>query len=248
VSNTIADYNLWLVLLSYLVSVVGALTGLFVSQYVHANDGRLPLRWLALAAMLIGGCAVWAMHFLGMLAYDPGVPLAYDTVVTLISFIIPILFAFFGLYCVFRWPHSLGALVGAGVITGLGVASMHYTGMAAIRIAAHLTYDPWIVAGSILVAIAAASAALYIVVHARGSMRYLSSLVMGVAVCGMHYTGMAALSLEPADIDVEYFEGAITGHDMALAVTLAVIAACVIGATLGFSRLLEEPSEGSGTI
>lgn len=247
-SNTLADYNLWLVLLSYLVSVLGALTGLFVSRYVYANDGGLRLRWLALAALLIGGCAIWAMHFLGMLAYDPGVPLAYDTVVTVVSLIIPILFAYFGLYCVFRWQSSVMALIAAGVIAGLGVASMHYTGMAAIRIAAYLTYDPLIVAASVLIAIVAATAALYIVVHAGGSTRYLSSLVMGVAVCGMHYTGMAALSLQPADIDVEYFEGAITGHGMTLAVTIAVIAACAIGATLGVSRLLEDTNERTGTI
>ncbi len=119
--------------------------------------------------------------------------------------------------------------------------------MAAIRIAAYLTYDPWIVAASILIAIAAASAALYIVVHAAGALRYLSSLVMGVAVCGMHYTGMAALRLEPADVDVEYFDGAITGDGMALAVTLAVIAACVIGATIGFSRFLSDTGEPGGT-
>lgn len=71
------------------------------------------------------------MHLLGILAYGQGVPLAYDSVVTLISLIIPALFAFFGLYCVFRRHSSVAALIAAGVIAGLGVASTHYTGMAA---------------------------------------------------------------------------------------------------------------------
>ena len=198
-TNTLADYNLYLVALSYLVSVLGSLTGLFVATYIREDDGRLRVGWLLMAAVLIGGCAIWAMHFLGMIAYDPGGPMAYDTGITALSLVLPILFVLFGLYAAFRWPDSVLARVVAGTITGAGVATMHYTGMAAIRIAATMSYDPVIVAVSVVIAIVASIAALHIVVTLGGFLRYASALIMGVAVCGMHYTGMAAMRIEAAD-------------------------------------------------
>ncbi len=239
-TNTIADYHLGLVFLSYVVSVLGALTGLLVATYIRRQGESTQFGWLLLAAILIGGCAIWAMHFIGMLAYDPGTPVAYDTAITAVSLIIPIVFAFFGLYCVARWNESWLAILGAGTITGLGVASMHYTGMASVRIAAYLSYDPLIVALSVVIAIVASIAALYVVFNVRGKLRYASALVMGLAVCGMHYTGMAAMDIEAADVDVEYFSGALTPSTMGIAVTLAVVAACSIGCIVGLSRGLEE--------
>ncbi len=239
-TNTIADYHLGLVLLSYAVSVLGALTGLFVASYIRREHGGAHFGWLLLAAVLIGGCAIWSMHFIGMLAYDPGTPIAYDTRLTGISLVIPIVFAFFGLYCVTRWWENLPAILIAGVITGLGVASMHYTGMASVRIEAYMHHDPFIVGLSVVIAILASIAALYVVVHVRGPLRYASSLVMGLAVCGMHYTGMAAMELEPADIEVEFFAGALSPSLMAVAVTLAVGATCAIGGIVAGSRWIEE--------
>ena len=239
-SNTLADYNLYIVLLSYLVSVLGALTGLFAASLIRSDDGRVHLGWLLLASALLGGCAIWAMHFLGMIAYQPGTPMAYDTPMTLASLVVPIAFVLFGLYVVSAHPERMPARIGAGTITGLGVAAMHYTGMAAIRIAAELSYDPLIVAVSIVIAIVAAIAALHIVVAFRGWQRYASALVMGVAVCGMHYTGMAALRIQPASIDVNYFDGALTERVTGFAVVAIVITACAVGTILAGSRYMTD--------
>lgn len=236
-SNTLADYNLYLVALSYLVSVLGALTGLFVATHVRDAEGRVHLGWLLMAATLIGGCAIWAMHFLGMIAWNPGGPMAYDTPMTLVSLVVPVVFVLFGLFAAFRWPDSMGARVIAGTITGLGVAAMHYTGMAAIRIAAELTYEPTMVGLSVVIAIVAAIAALHIIARTEGFLRYASAPIMGVAVCGMHYTGMAALTVRPAEIDVNYFDGALTERMTGIVVVAIVIAACAIGALLAGSRL-----------
>lgn len=241
-SNTLADYNLALVLLSYLVSVLGALTGLFAASFIRGPQraGGMRIGWLLLASLLIGGCAIWAMHFLGMIAYNPGGPMAYDIPMTLASLIVPVVFVLFGLYVAFGWPERPMARTLAGMITGLGVAAMHYTGMAAIRIGADLSYDPTIVAVSILIAIVAAIAALHIAVTLTGWPRYLSSLVMGIAVCGMHYTGMAALRITPVEVDVDYFNNAFTEQIAGFAVVTIVIAACAIGAVLAGSKQLSE--------
>ena len=238
-TNTLADYNLALVLLSYVVSVIGSLAGLFTASFIRDIDGRIHLGWLLLAAILIGGCAVWAMHFLGMIAFDPGTPMAYDTPVTLTSLVVPIVFVLFGLYVVARWSEAISARVVAGIITGLGIASMHYLGMAAVRIAAEFTYDPVLVGASIAIAIAAAIAALHIIIAVEGWIRYASALVMGVAVCGMHYTGMAALRIQPANIDVNYFDGALSERITGYAVVGVVVTVCAVGVVLAGGRMLD---------
>lgn len=208
-SNSFSDYSLILVLLSYVVSVVGAASALFVARHIRHRDGGLSLPWLGLSALLLGGCAIWAMHFVGMLAYDPGIPVAYDGPLTAASFVIPVLFTGGALYTVHRWQSSRGVWLAAGIVMGLGVASMHYAGMAAMRMAARMSYDPVLVAASLVIAVAASMVALYILLHWRGMARYLSALVMGLAVCGMHYTGMAAMRLAPSEAPVDYFGGAL---------------------------------------
>lgn len=245
-TNTLADYNLGLVVLSYLVAVLGSLTGLFVASYIRRDDGKVSLRWIALGSLLIGGCAVWSMHFIGMLAFDPGVPIAYDTELTIASLVLAVACSFVGLYTVFRWHRSRLAWLVAGLVTGLGVASMHYVGMAAMLMPARMHYDPSIVALSVVIAILAATAALHIAVHIVGAVRHFSSLIMGVAVCGMHYTGMAAMSLEPTQAleRARYFEGTFTPLTMSIAVTLAVVTACAIGGILATARRLSDAGQG----
>ncbi|UEX79362.1 MHYT domain-containing protein [Spiribacter halobius] len=234
-SNTLVDYSLTLVLLSYIVSVVGAGSALFVARHIRGGDGGQRPLWLALSALLLGGCAIWAMHFVGMLAYDPGIPVAYDGPLTAVSFLVPVLFTGGALYTVHRWEHSRGVWLAAGTVMGLGVAAMHYSGMAAMRMAATMSYNPILVAVSILIAIIASMVALYILLQWRGMARYLSAAVMGVAVCGMHYTGMAAMNLVPSQGPVDYFSGALSPQLMLLLVTLTAFAACVISVFLALN-------------
>ena len=240
-SNALADYNVYLVLLSWFVAVGGSLTGLFAAAFIRdPRSGHVRPGWLLLAALLMGGCAIWAMHFLGMIAYQPGIPMAYDIPMTLASLAVPVAFVLFGLYVAFRWPARRGARTLAGAITGLAVAGMHYTGMAAIRIAAEMRYDPALVATSVVIAVAAAVAALHIAVAVRGWPRYASSLLMGLAVCGMHYTGMAALELVPANIEVDHFDGAFTERVTGVWVVAIVIGACTIGTLLAGGQYVSE--------
>jgi len=133
-TNTLSDYSTGLILLSYLVSVLGSLAALYVATNIRQEDGKSHLGWLAVGALMLGGCAIWSMHFIGMVAYDPGVPMAFDTVITGISLIVPIAFTYIGLIIAFRSADRIAVIILAGLIMGLGVASMHYTGMAAMSI------------------------------------------------------------------------------------------------------------------
>ena len=246
-TNTLGDYSLLLIAVSWLVSVLGAFTGLMLTRHIETEDGGIRLGWLALAAVVLGGCAIWAMHFIGMLAWQPDGAVTYDTRLTLLSLVLPILFTMVGLYTVFRF-RGTAAWLAAGIAMGLGVAAMHYTGMAALRISADMSHDQGLVVLSVAIAIVAATAALRIAVHWRGPLRHASSLVMAGAVCGMHYTGMAAMRLGPSGSVPDYFTGALTRPVMAIAVTLAVICVGMVAIMCLFGRQLEDVREVSADV
>ncbi|HZT62144.1 MAG TPA: MHYT domain-containing protein [Burkholderiales bacterium] len=196
--NTI-HYEPFLVALSYVISVFGSYTALQLAIAIPA--GRT---WGAVigsvigAAAAVGGGAIWSMHFIGMNAADLGIPVAYDPVLTITSLILSILAPAVGLFIVGRSDGGPINLPLGGVLTGLGVALMHYTGMAAMIMPAKITYDPTLFWASIAIAIVAATVALWLAFNLRGNLqRFGSAFVMGIAVCGMHYTGMYALKLEP---------------------------------------------------
>jgi NO-binding membrane sensor protein with MHYT domain len=197
--NTITiSYDLTLIGLSYLISVFGAYTALQLAIGIPAAEGKSMMGWLAGAALAMGGGAIWSMHFLGMLAYEVNMPVAYDPMITFISAIIAVTVTAVGLFIVGRGAASLAKLVLGGIFTGLGVAGMHYTGMAAMIMPAALSYDPTLFGLSIVIAVVAATVALWLAFNLRGNMqRFGSAIVMGAAVCGMHYTGMAAAILKP---------------------------------------------------
>src|SRR2546426_147226 len=189
------DMGLWLLFLAYIVSVTGSVVGLACTRHgAAASDERDRLRWLAMASIAIGGVAIWLMHFIAMLGFAiPNSVVRYDLGWTVASAALSISAVFVGLITVGR-TVDLRRLVAGGVITGLAVALMHYTGMWAVRIQGTVTYDKSFVALSILIAVVAATAALWftLVLESPG-LRFIAGLVMGIAVVGMHYTGMAAV-------------------------------------------------------
>jgi NO-binding membrane sensor protein with MHYT domain len=187
-----------LVVLSYTISVLGAYCALQWAVQIPRMKGWRLGGWVAGAAVAMGGGAIWSMHFIAMIACRLPVPVTYDVALTLASLLIAIVVTGIGLYTVGRGRSGAGRLLAGGAFTGLGVAAMHYTGMAAMRLPARTTYRPALVAASVLIAIVAATAALWIAFNMKGGLQRLSSsLVMGGAVCGMHYTGMAAAAFIP---------------------------------------------------
>lgn len=201
------DMGSWLLFFAYLTSVVGSIVGLTCTlQARHAASGRARIGWLALAAVSIGGVGIWVMHFIAMLGFTtPGNPVRYDIPRTALSAVLSVSAVFLGLL-VFgvRARFSLWRLLAAGLITGLAVNLMHYTGMWAVQIKGSIGYNSGLVLASIAIAVVAATAALWFtVVVDRLSLRLIAGLVMGFAVTGMHYTGMAAVQvrLDPAAPD-----------------------------------------------
>lgn len=189
------DMGLWLLFLAYIVSVTGSVVGLACTrQSAAASDTRERLRWLAMASIAIGGVAIWLMHFIAMLGFAiPNSVVRYNLGWTVASAVLSISAVFVGLITIGRTVH-LSRLIAGGVITGLAVALMHYTGMWAVQTQGTISYDKRLVALSILIAVVAATAALWFTLVLESPvLRFVAGLVMGVAVVGMHYTGMAAV-------------------------------------------------------
>jgi NO-binding membrane sensor protein with MHYT domain len=193
-------YGLLTPALGFLMSCLGAFLGLRCTARAMALDGRTRLRWLLLAALSIGTTGIWVMHFIAMLGYTiPGAVIHYNVLLTIASMLIAVVVVGIGLLIVGFARQTWRNLILAGTFTGIGVAAMHYTGMAAMRLPARMSYSPQLFAVSVVIAIVAATAALWAALRLRGTRATLgAAVIMGVAVSGMHYTGMAAMHMYPA--------------------------------------------------
>jgi NO-binding membrane sensor protein with MHYT domain len=183
-------------ILAYVLSFVGSLLGLVATSRARAaTTRRQQARWLMLAAWSIGGTAVWVMHFVAMIGVSvPGTPILYDVPMTIASWLISVLVVGAGLFLVGYGRPSVAKLLVGGPITGLGVAAMHYTGTASLHIDGTFSYARSRVVASIVIAIVAATVALWFTMIAnRPASIILASAIMGVAVVGMHYTGMSGM-------------------------------------------------------
>lgn len=189
----------WLLVLAYLTSVVGCTLGLACTLHArYAVDARARLGWLGLASLSIGGVGIWVMHFIAMLGFaTPGMPVRYDLFWTVLSAILSVASVFggllvFGVRTQFAWWR----LFVGGFIMGGAVNLMHYTGMWAVEIKGTIGYNAGLVLLSVVIAFVAATAALWFTVAADKPLHRLAAgLVAGVAVTGMHYTGMAAMKV-----------------------------------------------------
>ncbi|EPH44258.1 MHYT domain-containing protein [Streptomyces aurantiacus] len=187
----------WLTpVLSYAMACVGAALGLQCTVRALGASGRSRRNWLVTAASAIG-TGIWTMHFVAMLGFGvSGTQIRYDVPLTLLSLLVAMLVVGMGVFAVGYGRERGRALVLGGLTTGLGVASMHYLGMAALRLHGDVRYDPMLVALSVVIAVVAATAALWAALNIKSPMAVAgASLVMGGAVSSMHYTGMLAVSV-----------------------------------------------------
>jgi NO-binding membrane sensor protein with MHYT domain len=188
----------WIVpALAYTMSCLGALLGLLATARARSVTGPSRAGWLVLAAFAIGGTGIWVMHFIAMLGFDvPAADVRYGLGYTLVSILIAVVIVGAGLFTIGFARRTPAILLISGVVTGLGVAAMHYTGMAAVHVNGHIEYDAARVLGSIVIAVVACTAALWAALYVRGSLATVgAALVMGLAVSGMHYTGMSAVTM-----------------------------------------------------
>lgn len=186
-------YQIPLVVLSYVIAVIGSLIALTAARRIVGKDGRVSYYNAATAGVALGGIGVWAMHFVGMLAIQLNMGVAYSSVETVVSLVAAIVAASGALAYVARAPKELSRILLAGTLLGMGVVVMHYLGMYGMRFGGFIDWSWRMVGLSAVIAIVAANVALWLAFNTRSwTVRSSSALVMGVAVCAMHYTGMAA--------------------------------------------------------
>ncbi|SDU34277.1 MULTISPECIES: putative bifunctional diguanylate cyclase/phosphodiesterase [Pseudomonas fluorescens group] len=193
----IGSYSFTLVLISLCVAILASYTALDLTGRIATAKGRAVHFWTAGGALAMG-VGVWSMHFIGMLAFKLPIDLGYDFALTALSLLIAVLSCGFALWLVSQPKLPLAQLAFGALIMGAGISAMHYTGMAALRMAPGIDYDPTLFSASLLIAVGASAAALWIAFRLRQQSPYVrliragAAVIMGVAIVGMHYTGMAA--------------------------------------------------------
>ncbi|HAI48204.1 MAG TPA: hypothetical protein DCM50_16155 [Stenotrophomonas sp.] len=229
-------YSQSLVVFSLLVAILASYTALDMAGRLASTQGRVARWWLAGGAIAMG-LGIWSMHFIGMLAFHLPIPVGYDLGITLFSLAVSVGASAYALWLVSRPALPWARLVAGAVLMGLGIAAMHYLGMSALRMQPGIDYDPLWFTVSLLIAITAAGAALWIAFRLRleqrraMQLRGLASVLMGLAIVGMHYTGMAAASFPPGSVC-----GAAIGEGID-SKWLAVLVIVTTLATLGIALL-----------
>ncbi|HKS06320.1 MAG TPA: MHYT domain-containing protein [Gemmatimonadaceae bacterium] len=203
-----SHFDVWLVGLSVVTAVLASYAALDLAGRVTAARGRSRAAWLVGGAGAMG-LGIWSMHYVGMLAFHLGVPVYYDVPQVALSLIAAVMSSLVALWVSSR--HEMGAsrAIPASVVMGFGIAAMHYTGMAAMRLPATLSYSWPIVGLSVLIAIGVAFVAMWLAFHLRevsafGWSKVSSSVLMGAAIPAMHYVGMAAARFTPTDTSLPF--------------------------------------------
>ncbi len=214
-------YEPWLVVLSVAIALLASYTTLDLLGRARDAAAGLERLWLLCSAATLG-VGVWSMHFVAMLAFGLDSPVAYDMGGTLVSLFLAVVITGSGLFVAHhRAGDSIGVGLG-GILMGLGMVALHYSGMAAMRVPADLHYDGLLVGASVLIAILASPPALWLAFRRLTSaQRICAALVMGTAMLGLHYTAMEAVGFMPHG-GPHGMSGAILGQE-----TLAVIIAMV---------------------
>ena len=233
-------YNPYLVALSILVAVFAAYTALDLGGRVKGAQGGTRRVWLWAAAIAMGG-GIWSMHFIGMLAFTLPMTMSYDVGLTILSLLVAIVVTSGGFYVISYSNGSPLYLILGGIFMGLGIIAMHYTGMAAMQGNVEISYDPLLVALSVVIAIGAATVALWLAFRTTDlAQKLVAAVVMGLAISGMHYTGMQAaiFTAHGEAQDAASFDQ--TNLALAVACITFFILALAMAASLSEQRRAEE--------
>jgi len=196
------SWNASLVFLSVLVAMIGSFTALTHAQRMRESTGRAAMLWMVVGSITLG-TAVWSMHFLGMLAFHLPVPIAYDLELTIFSALPAIAAALLGFKVLRESRIGTKRILASGLLMGLGISVMHYTGMAALKMSPPVGYNPVIFALSVAIAIIASWGALLMMYQGERVKlpplpRFmLGAVIMGSAISGMHYTAMLGVNISP---------------------------------------------------
>ena len=227
--NCVVDqHNLWLVVVAAIVCGAGCWAIICLFERATRTTGLQRAGWHFLTAVA-AGAAIWCTHFIAMLAYQPGAPVAFDPLMTMLSLIVAILGAGAG-FIMAASGFSRHAPVIGGAITGMAVAVMHYTGMMAYRVQGIITWDTGYLLASIVLSVALSAAAIHIAARKLTSRyRIASAGVLFLAIICLHFTGMTAFQVTPLLVDNEFSNPAAM---QALALAVAAVALVIVGAGL----------------
>ncbi|MEU5841090.1 MHYT domain-containing protein [Rhodococcus sp. NPDC047139] len=200
--------GMWVFFLSYATAVMGSFVGLSCVSRSLDEPRRSGNWWLLMASLSIGGVGIWLMHFIGMMGFSvPGTPIRYDLSPTVFSVVLAVLATLVGLRIADvrsvssrSVPEGARLLIG-GVLMGVAVSLMHYSGMSAIRIRGTIEHEIGFVVASVAIGVVASTVALALARRARRfQLRVAAAFVMGCAVVALHYTGMAGVrvTLDPS--------------------------------------------------
>ncbi|MGY2286387.1 putative bifunctional diguanylate cyclase/phosphodiesterase [Pseudomonas gingeri] len=235
----IGSYSPALVFISLCVAILASYTALDLTGRIATARGRAVYLWMAGGALAMG-VGVWSMHFIGMLAFRLPIELGYDAPLTALSLLIAILSCGFALWLVSQPRLPLWQLAFGALVMGAGISAMHYCGMAALKMQPGIDYDPTLFSASLVIAVVASAAALWIAFHLRHNTPHVrlarsgAAVVMGIAIVGMHYTGMAAANFAEGSFCGAAASGlALKGLDLLVLVTsLAVLSIALLTSIL----------------
>jgi len=244
-----ATYDPALVSLSILIAILASYTALDLGGRISTAAGWTIVTWTAAAAVALGG-GIWSMHFVAMLAFHMAVPITYDLALTLLSLLLAIGVTAAGFAVAGRKAARPRDAVLSGTFMGLGIVGMHYTGMAAMRMSAGIHYSRILVALSVMIAVGAAIVALWLAGRQQDFPRKaIAAIAMGLAISGMHYTGMAAATFTSmATMGPANGHPALEQTHLALAIGGATILLLCLALTASFyDRRLAEFAEREAT-
>lgn len=237
------SYDPTLVMLSVLVAITAALTGLTITAGYSPGARRASLGLLK-GAFIIGG-GIWSMHFIAMLAAKLPVPVNYDLIETMISLYVAIIGTWLGLFVVAKRKLGLLSVPFGGALMGGAIAGMHYMGMGAMR-GCGITYDMAGVNASILVAIVSATIALWFALRKRGTGETLiGGLLLGMAIPSMHYIGMFATTFDTLAVPADPIAPMLSQQNLALIIATATFVICGIFLFLFSALAISQPQPSS---
>jgi diguanylate cyclase (GGDEF)-like protein len=222
------SHNPWLVIASVLVSALSSFVALDLARRVRDRDRVVALCW-GLGGSLAMGSGIWAMHFVGMMALTLPLKLGYTEGLTALSWLAAVFVSGIALGVASLGSLTPARLVAGSLAMGGGISAMHYIGMAALDMAPGIEWQPALVALSVLMAIVESGVGLGVFfvlrrMAAPGSWRHqlAAAVAMGLAISGMHYTGMAAASFPAGSVCLS--AGALGGSELGLLVVMGAVA------------------------
>lgn len=235
VYNCIVNHHdLRLVLLGGVVCAISALTAVLLLRQIRSAAGRVRLAWTGVAATAIG-FGIWATHFIGMVAFAPGIPSGYDVPLTLLSLATATLITGAGI-AIATWRDTIDHHLVGGAVIGGGIAAMHFIGMAAFEVQGHIVWDQRLVAASLVAGVVLGAAAIRIVLgrpaeagRRSAGRNVAGALALTLGICGLHFIAMGAVTIRP-DMAVSISPSSIPATWLAVGVAVAAFAILLLPA------------------